>query len=149
MSLAFRNIEASPTDPVSSWPTEGVQAALERGGLGDWRRLAVEVMRRPWGRTARQIEEVLTYSRPYGTADLMEAVIGHARDRAQLDERAQVADEIRALVRASGLTQAEFASAIGTSASRFSTYVNGAVTPSASLLVRMRTVGERSGGITR
>jgi transcriptional regulator with XRE-family HTH domain len=50
---------------------------------------------------------------------------------------------VAALVRASGLTRAEFASRIGTSASRLSTYVTGKVTPSAALLVRMRDVSER------
>lgn len=143
MSLAFRNLEISPDAPVEEWPTEAVQAALERGGLSDWRRLAAEVMRRPWGATARQIEEVLSHSRPYGTAKLMESVIERARHDAAENERRQVADEVRALVRASGRTQAEFASAIGTSPSRLSTYVNGTVTPSAALLVRMRGVSGR------
>lgn len=41
------------------------------------------------------------------------------------------------------LSRAQFASQIGTSASRLSTYVNGKVTPSAALLVRMRRVAER------
>jgi transcriptional regulator with XRE-family HTH domain len=38
----------------------------------------------------------------------------------------------------SRLSRAEFASRIGTSPSRLSTYVTGKVTPSAALLVRMR-----------
>lgn len=140
MSLAFRNVDAAPEDPVTAWPTEAVQAALERGGLESWRRLAVEVRRRPWGRTARRVEEVLTHSRPFGTAELMESVLAHARERAERAERTEVAEEIRTLVRASGLTQAEFAAEIGTSASRMSTYARGSVVPSAALLVRMRGV---------
>jgi hypothetical protein len=39
-TLAFRNVDVSPTTPVSAWPLEAIQTALERGGLGDWRRLA-------------------------------------------------------------------------------------------------------------
>jgi hypothetical protein len=37
MSLAFRNIDVSPDDPVELWPTESVLTAMERGGLGHWR----------------------------------------------------------------------------------------------------------------
>jgi hypothetical protein len=37
MSLAFRNIDVSPDDPVELWPTEAVLTAMERGGLGHWR----------------------------------------------------------------------------------------------------------------
>jgi hypothetical protein len=36
----FRNIAASPSDPVETWPFEGILAAVERGTLPDWRRLA-------------------------------------------------------------------------------------------------------------
>lgn len=42
----------------------------------------------------------------------------------------------------SGLSRAEFASRVGTSASRLSTYVSGRVTPSAALLLRMRRVAD-------
>ncbi|MGE4426739.1 MAG: helix-turn-helix domain-containing protein [Solirubrobacteraceae bacterium] len=149
MSVAFRNVDVSSSDPVATWPTEAVQAALERGGLTEWRRLALEIRERPWGRTARRVEEVLTHSRPYGAAELMESALAHARDRAERIERAQVAEEIRTLIRETGLTQAAFASAIGTSASRLSTYVNGTVVPSATLVVRMRGVASRDGGPAR
>ena len=140
MTVAFRNVRSGPTDPVSRWPTEAVQAALERGGLAEWRRLAEEVRARPWGRTARQIEEVLSHSRPYGTAELLERTVETARARAEGEERAAVAAELRELVRRSGLVQAEFARRLGTSASRLSSYVNGAVVPSATLMVRARRI---------
>ena len=70
----------------------------------------------------------------------MERVIARAREEAEASEREAVAAEVDRLVRASGLSRAEFASRIGTSASRLSTYVTGKVTPSAALLVRMRRV---------
>src|SRR5680860_622537 len=127
-----------PDDPVSEWPLEAIQTALERGGLSHWRRLAEQIRVQPWGPLARRVEEVLSYSRPYGVAEAMERVIARARDAAEASERQAVAAEIDALVRESGLSRAEFASQIGTSASRLSTYVNGKVTPSAALLVRMR-----------
>lgn len=144
--LVFRNVDASPDDPVAEWPIEGIQAALERGSLTYWRRLVKAIQAEPWGRVARRVEGVLAYSRPYGVANLMERVIADAREAAEADERRAVAAEISCLVAESGLSRADFASRIGTSASRLSTYVNGKVTPSASLLVRMREVAEREPG---
>src|SRR5215207_11744497 len=117
MPLAFRNVTASPSDPVTVWPTEAVQTALERGDLEHWRRLAAEINRSPWGATARQVEEVLRYSRPYGVAELMESAIGRARARAEAEERRAVAAEVRQAIAVSGLPRAEFAARIGTSAS--------------------------------
>jgi DNA-binding transcriptional regulator YiaG len=137
-TLTFRNVDLSPADPVSTWPVEAIQTALERGGLSDWRRLARAVMAQPWGPVSRRIEEVLGYSRPYGVADLMERVIDRARSEAEQAERAAVALEISRLVERSGLSRADFASRIGTSPSRLSTYATGKVTPSAALMVRMR-----------
>jgi DNA-binding transcriptional regulator YiaG len=138
MPLAFRNVTANPSDPVAAWPTEAVQAALERGDLEHWRRLAAEINRHPWGRTARQVEEVLSHSRPYGVAELMECAIARARSRAEDEERRTVAAEIQRAIASSGLTRAEFAARIGTSASRLSTYTTGKVVPSATVLLRIR-----------
>ncbi|MDP9445395.1 MAG: helix-turn-helix domain-containing protein [Actinomycetota bacterium] len=122
-----------------------MSTALERGDLDDWARLAVQIRRQPWGRTARQVEEVLTHLRPYGVADLMETVIGEARAAAEESDRAAVAAELRSLVSRSGLSQNEFARHLGTSPSRLSTYLRGRVVPSAALLVRARRVGEVCG----
>ncbi|CAN5855846.1 hypothetical protein BH23ACT10_BH23ACT10_25140 [soil metagenome] len=145
MTLTFRNIDTSPTDPVTQWPTEAMITALERGGLSHWRRLATAIRADPWGPVARRVEEALSISRPYGTAELMEHVLAAARAEAEHAERAEVAAEIAELVRRSGLSRADFARRIGTSASRLSTYLTGTVTPSAALLVRMRsTVTPRS-----
>jgi DNA-binding transcriptional regulator YiaG len=141
--LAFRNVDASPEDPVSEWPLEAIQTALERGGLAHWRRLADTIQAQPWGPVARRVEEVLTHSRPYGVAPAMERAIARAREGSEVAEREAVAAEVGGLVRASGLSRAEFASRIGTSASRLSTYATGKVTPSAALLVRMRRAIDR------
>ena len=137
-ALTFRNVDASPDDPVSEWPQEAIQAALERGGLSHWRRLAEAIRTEPWGPVARRIEEALTYSRPYGVANAMERVVARAREAAAAVERESVASEVAQLIDESRLTRAEFASRIGTSTSRLSTYATGKVTPSAALLVRMR-----------
>lgn len=142
--LTFRNVDASPDEPVSEWPQEAIQTALERGSLSHWRRLAEAIQAEPWGPVARRVEEVLTYSRPYGVAMAMERVLALAREATEEDERQTVAAEIERLIDDSGLSRAEFASRIGTSTSRLSTYVTAKVTPSAALLVRMRrTVGPR------
>lgn len=143
MPLAFRNLTTSPDDPVSTWPTEAVQAALERGDLGDWQRIAAELRRDPWGTTARQLEEVLSHARPYGVADAMETVLARARARADARDREEVAVEVREAIADSGLSRAEFAARIGTSVSRLSTYATGRVTPSASLMVRIRRLAAR------
>ena len=145
-SLAFRNVDASPDDPVSEWPLEAIQTALERGGLSHWRRLADAVRAQPWGPVARRIEEVLTYSRPYGVAEALERVVSRAQQGAEDAERRAVAAEIDRLIRESGLSRTEFASRIGTSASRLSTYVTGKVTPSAALVIRMRSVATEAAG---
>ena len=143
MVLAFRNLTITPAAPVSQWPTEAVQAALERGDLADWHRIVTEMRADPWGKTARQVEEVLGHSRPYGVANAMETALSRARERAEAKEGAAVATEIGEAVQRSGLTQAEFASRIGTSASRLSTYLSGKVVPAATLMIRIRRVADR------
>jgi DNA-binding transcriptional regulator YiaG len=143
-TLAFRNVDVSPDDPVAEWPLEAIQTALERGGLTHWRRLTAAVRADPWGPVARRIEEVLAYSRPYGVAAALERATTRARDAAEAAEREAVAAEIADLVRKSGLSRAEFASRVGTSPSRLSTYASGKVTPSAALLLRMRRVAGMS-----
>lgn len=138
MPLTFRHLTTDPASPVREWPTEAVQAALERGDLADWHRLAAEIGREAWGPTSRQVEEVLSHSRPYGIAEAMERVITRARARAEQREREQVATEVRQVLDASGLSRAECASRLGTSPSRLSTYATGKVTPSATFMVRLR-----------
>jgi DNA-binding transcriptional regulator YiaG len=143
VALTFRNLTITPDTPVSHWPTEAVQAALERGDLADWHRIVAEMRAEPWGRTARQVEEVLSHTHPYGVAEAIGTVLSRARERAEASERAEVAAAIREAVERSGLSQAEFASRIGTSASRLSTYISGKVTPSATLMLRIRRVADR------
>jgi DNA-binding transcriptional regulator YiaG len=143
-SLKFRNITASPDDPVDTWPFEGILAAVERGTLPDWRRLAAAIRADPWGPVAQQVLEAIRLSRPYGTAELLEGVVHHARELAADTEREDVASEVRSLVGRSALSRRDFAERIGTSRSRLSTYMSGKVVPSASLMVRMRRVALRA-----
>jgi len=139
-ALKFRNLTASSNDPVETWPFEGILAAVERGTLPDWRRLAKAIQSDPWGPVAQQVLEAVRLSRPYGTTELLDGVVSRARRLAIDSERRTVADEVRTLVSGSGLSQHDFADRIGTSRSRLSTYMSGKVVPSAALLVRMRRV---------
>ncbi len=139
-ALKFRNINASPDDPVDTWPFEGILAAIERGTLPDWSRLAAAIQADPWGPVAQQVLEAIRLSRPYGTAELLEGVVNRARKLATDSEREDVASEVRELVGRSGLSKQDFAERIGTSRTRLSTYMSGKVVPSAALMVRMRRV---------
>jgi len=145
VSLRFRNVDASAESPVEQWPGEAVLTALERGSLCHWRRLAKAIRDDPWGPVARRVEQALQTSRPYGVAVLMERAIERARDEALEAERACVVAEIHRCLERSGLSAAAFAQRIGTSASRLSTYLNGKVMPSATLMVRMRKIGDAAG----
>ena len=143
-ALKFRNIGASPDDPVDTWPFEGILAAVERGTLPDWRRLAAAIRADPWGPVAQQVLEAIRLSRPYGTAELLEGVVSRARKLAADSEREDVASEVRELAGRSGLPKQDFAERIGTSRTRLSTYMSGKVMPSAALMVRMRRVALHS-----
>ena len=139
-ALKFRNISASPADPVETWPFEGILAAVERGTLPDWRRMAAVIRADPWGPVAQQVLEAINLSHPYGTVELLGGVISHARKLAADSERQDVAAEVRELVGRSRLSTQDFAERMGTSRSRLSTYMSGKVVPSAALMVRMRRV---------
>jgi hypothetical protein len=147
-ALKFRNIDASPDDPVETWPFEGILAAVERGTLPAWHRLATAIQADPWGPVAHQVLEAVRLSRPYGTAELLEAVVARARKLASESERADVASEVQALIDRSGLSKQDFAERIGTSRSRLSTYISGKVVPSATLMVRMRRVAGHATAMT-
>ena len=140
MILAFRNVRADPADPVESWPYEALAAAMERGGFREWQRVAAAIERDPWGEVAADVEAYLSYEQPYGVGPLMTSVIAVARARAHEEDRAAVAAHIRELVTQSGFTRRAFADAVGTSATRLSTYCTGSVTPSAALVWRMERV---------
>jgi DNA-binding transcriptional regulator YiaG len=143
-ALKFRNVNASPDDPVDTWPFEGILAAVERGTLPDWRRLAAAIQADPWGPVAQQVLEAIRLSRPYGTAELLEGIVSRARKLAADSEREDVASEVRELAGRSGLSKQDFAERIGTSRTRLSTYMSGKVMPSAALMVRMRRVALHS-----
>ncbi len=137
MTVAFRNVDVDPASPLHTWPYEALVTLIERGSITDWARATAEIRSDPWGPVARQVEDYLAYARPVGVAGILERAIAAARQCAEQAERAAVATRVGELVADSGLTTAEFASRIGTSRTRLSTYRSGRVIPSAALMVRM------------
>ena len=147
MGVRVRNVDVDVDAPLSTWPYEALVTLIERGSIRDWARLSREIERDPWGPVSRQVEEYLGYERPVGVAPLLERAIGRARRRAEEGERAAVAAQVADLVERSGLTTGEFASRIGTSRTRMSTYRSGRVIPSAALMHRMENVVNRIAGV--
>jgi transcriptional regulator with XRE-family HTH domain len=87
-----------------------------------------------------EVEDYLGYQQPSGVAPLLRRAIAAAREAAEAAERAEVATLVDRLIAESGLSMAEFASRVGTSRSRMSTYRSGRVVPAATMVVRMRRV---------
>ncbi|ULE34590.1 XRE family transcriptional regulator [Mycobacterium sp. IDR2000157661] len=129
--------------PVEFWPTAAIRAALETDDLAVWQRIVAAIKRDPFGRTARQVEEVLETARPYGVSKALAEVLVRTREHLEANERAEVARHIRALVEHSGLGQQEFASRIGVPSAQFATFLSGEVSPPAALMVRMQRLSER------
>lgn len=142
MPIAFRNVDASPEDDVRTWPYEALVTVIDRGLVQDWQPVLLEIRRSPWGNVARRVERFLSYREPDGVSALFALAIEHARKAVEQADREEVAGRVRDAVATSGLTKAEFAKRIGTSASRFSTYLTGQVTPSAAMLVRIERTAE-------
>lgn len=142
MPLAFRNVDASPTDDVRTWPYEALVTAIDRGLVPDWQPIFAEIRRSPWGPVARRVERYLSYREPDGVGTLFSLALARARFDADRADRDEVASRVRAAVDRSGLTNSRFADLVGTSASRLSTYVSGKVTPSAAMLVRIERAGQ-------
>ena len=99
--------------PVEFWPTAAIREALETDDLTVWQRIVVAIKRDPYGRTARQVEEVLESTRPYGVSKALSEVLTRTRENLEASERAEVARQIRLLLSRSGLKPQEFASRIG------------------------------------
>ncbi|HZJ04588.1 MAG TPA: helix-turn-helix transcriptional regulator [Nocardioidaceae bacterium] len=147
MALQLRNLTVTPDDPVEDWGVEGLLAAVDRGDLADWRRIIAAVRREPWGGVAQALGQVFAVASDSGVTSALRHAVAGIHSEMEEGERSEVAAQVREYVERSGLSQREFARRMGTSPSRLSTYVNGSVTPSAALMIRMRGVAERCGGI--
>ncbi|MGH3724843.1 MAG: helix-turn-helix domain-containing protein [Mycobacterium sp.] len=135
----------SPRSPVTHWTTSEVLSALQSGDLTDWQAIVHALKRDPFGRTARQVEEVVDADELYGISTALQEILARARENLAESERREAANEINLLFEASGLREAEFASRIGVSSSELSTYLRGSSIPSVAMLIRMRRVARRFG----
>ena len=147
--LAFRNVDASLDGPVQDWPYEALTTAIERGYLSHWVRIAAAIRRRPWGPVARSVEEYARYADDDGAVPLLLESIRRARQSAESAEREEVAARIRDAVGRSGPTADCFASEVGTSPARLSTYNSAKVMPSAAMLVRIERAAARMANTDR
>jgi hypothetical protein len=129
--------------PVEFWPTSAIRAALETDDLTVWQRIVVAIKRDPYGRTARQVEEVLETAPPYGVSKALDEVLTRTRAHLEDNECAEVARHIHMLIQRSGLGQDEFASRIGIPGDQFAAYLQGTTSPAASLMIRMRRLSDR------
>ncbi len=82
MGVKFRNVDASPTDDVRTWPYEALVTVIDRGLVPDWKPVFAEIRRSPWGTVARRVERYLSYHEPDGAGALFALAIEYARARA-------------------------------------------------------------------
>lgn len=133
MALHFRNIDATPSDPVQEWGVEGMLTAIERGSLPHWRRITAAVRADPFGRAAQDLEEALEIADRQGAVPLLRRMLHDARG----GDSAQVARRVELAVARSGRSLRRFAADVGTSPSRLSSYRTGSVVPRADVLMRI------------
>lgn len=138
-----RRPAAADQRPVEFWPTSAIRDALETDDLTVWQRIVVAIKRDPYGRTARQVEEVLDNAPPYGVSKALDEVLTRTRAHLEANECAEVGRHIHMLLQRSGLGQDEFASRIGIPADQFAAYLQGTNSPAASLMIRMRRLSDR------
>ncbi len=93
-SLRFRNVDADPSDEVTTWPFEALVAAIDRGLVDDWRPIFAEIRRSPWGPVARRVERYLAYRSPDGAGTLFALAIDSAREAARRADRDAVTARI-------------------------------------------------------
>lgn len=129
--------------PVEFWPTSAIRAALDDDDLGVWQRIVAAIKRDPFGRTARQVEEVLETEQPYGVSAALAEVLDKARQHLADNERAEVSRHVRQLLEHSELGAPEFASRIGVPIDEFTGWLDKVGTPSASMMIRMRRLSDR------
>ncbi len=129
--------------PVEFWPTSAIRSALETGDITIWQRIVVAIKRDPFGRTARQVEEVLEHTEPLGISKALSEVLVRSRHHLETNERAEAARHVRLLLDRSGLSEQEFASRIGVASADLAIYLEGKISPPASLMIRMRRLSDR------
>lgn len=144
MNTRFRNVEFDRNAPIGTWPLEALSSLLERGDLSDYRLVVQAIQQSPWGAASRRVEQVLGWTQPYGVTQIMHRAIEKARSSHNAQEREWVTYQLRNALQQSGLNQAAFAQELGTSPTRFSTYLNGSVVPAATVIARAQSIAQRA-----
>ncbi len=139
--LMFTDVDPTRPGPYLTTP-EDVARTWDRGGIRAWRGQIAIIASNPWAPYGSEVKELAVAADRVFPVHAIDEAAKVYRSRFERRERELVAREIRRLVAVSGLSQREFAAMAGTSASRLSTYVNGLVTPSATMMVRIRRVSE-------
>ena len=142
-TAAPRRRQAVDQRPVEFWPTSSIRAALETDDLTVWQRIVTAIKRDPYGRTARQVEEVLETEQPYGVSAALSEVLDKAREHLEDNERTEVSRHVRQLLERSELGAPEFASRIGVPLDEFTGWLDAVGTPAASMMIRMRRLSDR------
>lgn len=137
--MRFRNSALDPSAAVEEWGYDNVLTAVDRGGLGDWRRLIAAVRRAPYGAVARQLEVATQMAAPEAPAAAAALAEKLASIRAAHQEELQrtAGRRIRAARSRSGLTQAELAERAGISQPLLSSYERGRIQPTLPVLMRL------------
>lgn len=136
VALLLEGVEPDRFLPVIRTRAELV-GVVDAGTVLEWRHHLAMIAASPWSPYSQRLVELATKAHRQPAATIVERFTEVCQGQHKEREREQVADEVRRLVYASGVTQGQFARWVGTSPSRLSTYVSGSVTPSASLMLRM------------
>ncbi len=135
--LLMAGVDGTHPAPIPIAPAN-LQLVVEKRGVGVWRAILANIAANPFGPDAARLADLAYDAGLPSVAQAIEGCTRVYRKRFEEKERLEVAHEIRHLVSISGCSQRRFAKYIGTSAPRLSTYVNGLVTPSASMMLRIR-----------
>lgn len=131
--VLFRNINSSESDPVHQWGFEGILAAIDRGGLPQWRRIIKAVEAEPHGKVACEVDEAVQLAEDAGAA----FIVSGALRRARLTEKERFGEKFKSLLDEAEMSQREAAEFLGTSRPRVNSYCSGAVTPSAVVVDKL------------
>lgn len=136
MPLRFRNIAATPDDPVEVWGFEGMLAAIDRGYAVDWRKLIAAVA------TDAGLRAVYGDAREAAESRATVALLDAALERESRSASEHALARLRSAYRGARMTQAELASRLGTSRPRLNSYLAGKVTPAMDVLVAVEQLAE-------
>lgn len=119
-----------------------LRTLIEDGNVELWRCQLSAIAGGPWGPHGERLVTLADEAGLPAVKLSVEQALRHYRKTYEKAEKDAVGQEIRDLLRLSGVTQREFAQYVGTSASRLSTYATGVVTPSASMMLRIRRMAQ-------